>query len=306
MVQVTGITNSTTLTIGALSFAHSIDDPIRKTPYNQIRFYSSSSETGTYSLLAAENIEWDNKTRETLYNHTDGTTSTWYKFTYYNSTSTNETAVADSIAVQGGYALYCTVKEVLDSLNISQDDTYAPRTSQLLLMIASRTKQFDNATNSTFITRSIGSTSDYQYVDGKGENQLTYFLGKAPIVTLTELSVTTTATGSAASWTAMTSGRDNDYMLTKDLGMIRFTKGSSAPDDFPLSIRWYGTWGYSYVPDDVRIAVIKGVAMDLAHSNQYKSIIVGSEGFESDRLIVWEKDWLKTIEDYRRDQIVLI
>ena len=306
VVQITAITVTSTLTIGAaLAYAHSIDDAVRKLPYNQIRFYSSSTETGTFSLISgsATTIDYENATGETVYNHLDGTTSTWYKFTYYNSSDSEETAVADSTALQGGYALYCTLKDVYDLLNLKEE---IPPTSQVLLMIEGRTKLFDNETNSTFISRDIGSTTDYQYLDGQGVDANVYFLGKAPIISITAIDTTTSTPGSTASWTTLTSGRDNDYILTKDLGMIEIVDSSVAPEDEPQSIRWYGVWGYSFTPDDVRLAVAKGVAMDLANSTHYRSLIRGAEGFDSTQLMLWQKDWDNIVQKYLRDQILIV
>src|SRR3990167_3574659 len=43
-VRVTAVTNSTTLAVTAVTFAHVIDEPVVKTLYDQVRFYSNRSE----------------------------------------------------------------------------------------------------------------------------------------------------------------------------------------------------------------------------------------------------------------------
>ncbi|MHB8544792.1 MAG: hypothetical protein ACYC9S_12460 [Leptospirales bacterium] len=74
--------------------------------YNDIKVYSSSTQTGTYTLLATVAIDLTQATEfstgYTVYTDTAGTTSTWYEFSYYNSTSTAESPL--STAIQGGTA----------------------------------------------------------------------------------------------------------------------------------------------------------------------------------------------------------
>ena len=88
--------------------------------------------------------------------------------------------------------------------------------------------------------------------------------------------------------------------------MIEIVDSGVAPDEEANSIRWYGVWGYTFVPDDVRLAVAKGVAMDLANSNHYRNLIRGTNGFDADKLMRWEKDWMDAVERYRRDQILIV
>ena len=290
----------------ALSFAQVIDSPVRLAQYNQIRWYRSTSETGTYSLIATSTLEFNNKNGLTNYNDTDGSTSSWYKFTYYNATSGIETAIADSIAVKGGATLYCTTEDVLTILNFSPDDVDLPLQTTILMIIEGRTRQFDRETNSTFILTDIGSTSDYQYIDGKGDDNNFYFLGKAPIQSVTALQTTQTTAGSTSSWDSLTSGRENDYVLDKDGGTIDIVDTALSPPAQPAAIRWYGTWGFNPTPEDVRNAIAKGVALDLADSNQYRNLIKGTGGFEVSRLEIWQMDWNRAVEIYKRDQIRLI
>lgn len=65
--------------------------------YNQIRIYTSDAESGTYTLLASVTL----RAGVSTYYYTDvgGTSSTWYRSTYYNSTTFIESAMSN--AVQG-------------------------------------------------------------------------------------------------------------------------------------------------------------------------------------------------------------
>ncbi len=306
IVKITSVTNSTTLVIGAVIYTHAVDSPVRYTPYNQVRFYRSTSETGTFTRIATETMEVDNESGTTNYNDTEGTTSSWYKTTYYNSTTSTETAVADSVAVLGGYNLYCTIEDVWKLLHFLPDDKNKPREDTVLMLIEARTKMFDNETNSTFISTSIGSSSDYKYVDGQGVDNPYLFFGKAPIISVTELSMTSTPPGSTASWTELTAGRDNDYILTKDVGSFEIVNSANVPDDKPQLIRWYGIWGWDPTPDDVKVTVAKGVAMDLGAMSIYRAHFKGRDGFDPGLTRKWQEDWDKVVGNYMRDQLMLV
>ncbi len=306
IIKITSVTNSTTLVIAAVTYAHAVNSPVRYIPYNQVKFYRSTTETGTFTLIATEIMEVDNESGNTLYNDTSGTTSSWYKTTYYNEGTGVETAVTDSVAVKGGYNLYCTIEDVYRLLHFKLDDKKKPREDTVLMLIEARTKMFDKATNSTFISTAIGSTSDYQYVDGKGTDNPYLFFGKAPIISVTELSMTSTTPGSTASWTELTVGRDNDYILNKDEGSFEIVNSANVPGAYSQSIRWYGTWGYASTPDDVKVTVAKGVAMDLAAMSIYRAHFKGRDGFDPGLVEKWQKDWDKTVGDYMRDQMLLV
>ena len=84
-----------------LSFAHSKDAQVQVILFNQRKFYSSASKTGTFTLLTGgtKTIEVD-RPNGTFFEDDAGTSSTWYKATYYNSTTSIETSLDDAIAVQ--------------------------------------------------------------------------------------------------------------------------------------------------------------------------------------------------------------
>jgi hypothetical protein len=83
---------------------------------NSIRVYRAANVDGTqpsdgsFSLLSTVTIDYDQL--ETSYTDASGGSGYWYKFTYFNSTSTAETNIADSFAVRGGQVSYCTLEDV--------------------------------------------------------------------------------------------------------------------------------------------------------------------------------------------------
>lgn len=96
----------TTITVSeAINFSHDEGSPIIKILFNQRKFYRSSTETGTYTHLSSEGSPVDIQVDQpdgTDFEDSSGTSSSWYKATYYNSTTGEETSLDDSIAVKAG------------------------------------------------------------------------------------------------------------------------------------------------------------------------------------------------------------
>lgn len=102
----------TTITIStATKFVHYEDEEITLVRYNQRKFYRSTSETGTYTHLSTEgspvDIEVD-RPEGTEFEDSTGTTTSWYKATYFNSTTATETSLLDALAVKAGDAEHYT------------------------------------------------------------------------------------------------------------------------------------------------------------------------------------------------------
>lgn len=96
LLPVANISGFTAVTLGSgCRFSHSTDTSMTKIGYDKVRFYSAPTKTGSYSLLATVNMRVDYPDG-TPYNDTVGTSTTWYKITYYNSTTTAESSFSDS------------------------------------------------------------------------------------------------------------------------------------------------------------------------------------------------------------------
>ncbi len=90
----------------ATKHIHLENAPIQYIRYDQRKFYRSTTKTGTYTHLASEgspvNIEVDNP-EGTEFEDSTGTSTSWYKATYYNTVSpTIESSLSDAIAVKAG------------------------------------------------------------------------------------------------------------------------------------------------------------------------------------------------------------
>ena len=91
--SVSGISGNTTITIGSsLRFSHPTSDPVYLSRWDRLYMYRATSENGSYSAVTnAEtsngywDIEWDDQELCTLVIDDDGSTSSFYKWRFYNS-----------------------------------------------------------------------------------------------------------------------------------------------------------------------------------------------------------------------------
>jgi hypothetical protein len=132
IVKLTSTTGTTTLghTTGPV-FAHSARTPVALIKYNQAKIYTDTSEDGLFAtLLATVDLTLDQDA--TVYDDTTGTTATWYKIKYYNSTTTGLSSF--SVAVLGtGYtddSLFSMTEEVMEEFgdaggkDLSKDEVH--------------------------------------------------------------------------------------------------------------------------------------------------------------------------------------
>jgi phage gp36-like protein len=90
---------------------HLKDASITRIRYNQRKFYRSSTKTGTYSHLSSEGSPVDihvDKPEGTEFEDSSGTSTSWYKATYYNATSGTESSIDDAEASKASDAEHYT------------------------------------------------------------------------------------------------------------------------------------------------------------------------------------------------------
>ena len=80
-------------------YAHSSNTQVSLIFWNQVEISSSSSEAGTFSVLATLDLEVDDE--YTFYNDTAGSSSTWYKVRFKNSTSSTYSDYSDVVQATG-------------------------------------------------------------------------------------------------------------------------------------------------------------------------------------------------------------
>lgn len=107
MIKIATVVGKAITLSSALSMAHKNGNRVQKILFNQRKFYRSATESGTYTLIATEDIEVD-RPEGTFYEDATGTSSSWYKATYYNSTTNVETTLADAVACKAAESEHYT------------------------------------------------------------------------------------------------------------------------------------------------------------------------------------------------------
>jgi phage gp36-like protein len=144
------VTAGTTVRVATLKFNHKAGEPIVKYRYNQRKFYGATSATGSYTELTSNgsptNIQVDDP-QGTLFEYS-GSTYTYFKSTYYNSTSAEETDIADSVAVAGDQTgRYATLYDIRKHAGLAGNPLYSD------LRMETKRKQAENEIKSAIMGR---------------------------------------------------------------------------------------------------------------------------------------------------------
>ena len=112
--------SGSTITLNAaLTFNHAINTPITYIAFNQVALYSATSKTGSYTIVgSAVALEVDQDFTEI--SDGSGTTSTWYKTRYYNSSTTTWSSYSGTI--KGSGYTQNSLKKLLEKANALCDD----------------------------------------------------------------------------------------------------------------------------------------------------------------------------------------
>ena len=115
---VDAVPSATALTlVSALQTPHSRLDAVTSVLGDTIKIYRASNvdgtppDTGGFTMLATRTIDPDQTT--TYYTDSSGSASFWYRFTYYNASTEEETSLLDSEPVRGDdFGHYASVGEI--------------------------------------------------------------------------------------------------------------------------------------------------------------------------------------------------
>lgn len=121
VVTVSGVSGNGTIVVGATVFSHEADTPIYQLRFDQVKIYrSTTTSTGSYTLLTTLNLDVDNADLSTNYDDTTGLSTYYYKTSVYHSISTLESALSDPIGGSGwrrnqvGYIIDEVLRELSD------------------------------------------------------------------------------------------------------------------------------------------------------------------------------------------------
>ena len=102
--------------------------PDSEVTYDQAKVYRATSQTGAYSNIVTQAIA------DTSYFDIDGTTSNWYKITFYKTVTAEESAYSDPI--QGGtFANLCTPNDVQDAMELTFTSSTSPTRTSVVNLI---------------------------------------------------------------------------------------------------------------------------------------------------------------------------
>lgn len=118
--MVLSASGGTSVTLNAnLALAHKRGDALTALRGDQIKVYRAVNVSGScpadaaFTAVGSGTINIDPDQLNTDFQDSTGGSSYWYKFTYKNSTTSDETDLADAVAARGGgYGNYCSVDEI--------------------------------------------------------------------------------------------------------------------------------------------------------------------------------------------------
>ena len=87
-----------TLTVSALKFTHNLENPVYHSKWDKVEI-SSKPTSGSFSVLATINIQWDKL--ETIYDDVSGLTTDTYRFRFNNSQTATFSAYSDTVLATG-------------------------------------------------------------------------------------------------------------------------------------------------------------------------------------------------------------
>jgi len=146
------VSAGTTIRVATLKFNHKKGEPVTCYRYNQRKFYGATSESGSYTELTSEGspktIQVDDP-MGTFIEYT-GSTYTYFKSTYYNSTTTDETSQSDALATLGDESLrYTTIYDIRKAAGLAGNPLYSDA------RIETKRKQAENEINSVLYARYV-------------------------------------------------------------------------------------------------------------------------------------------------------
>lgn len=107
--------SATSITVDALALAHVAGEEVQVYAYNQRKFYGSATEDGSYTQLTSDGSPKNISVTDPqgTYLEYTGEDYSYFRATYYNSTTGAETSQSDSTATQGDESQrYCTIHAI--------------------------------------------------------------------------------------------------------------------------------------------------------------------------------------------------
>ena len=144
------VTAGQSIRVATVKFNHKKGEPVTRYAYDKRKVYGSTSESGSYTELTSDGspvlISVDDP-QGTVFEYTGGS-YTWFKATYYNSTSFAETPLANAEAIEGNQSLrYTTIYNIRKAAGLAGNPFYSDFVTEI------KRKQAENEIDSVLLAR---------------------------------------------------------------------------------------------------------------------------------------------------------
>ena len=268
--------------------------------YDYWKLYRATAKTGSYSVINGNNGQL---LADLSYYDEDGTSTSWYKTSYYNSSTQKESSL--STPLQGYSQTYTTVKKVESIMGLSaRSDTTNPSVQQIIEFIARVEDEIDYKTNHAWRTRYSGTrtgkdqTQRYEYSDMafnyEYQSGRPLYLGHRFVKSFDSAAGDTLEIFDGANWedwiATKSEGRSNDYWADYDKGIIYIKARYGVVK--PLGARVKYRYGEPIVPGIIEDIATKMVAIELARADSRTVNISDGENAYTirDRIDSWQKN----------------
>lgn len=261
--------------------------PVSEASWTHSKIYRSTSEAGTYSLVATQALDPTNP--DTTYFDENGGSNSWYKVAFWDSSTSTLSSYSDAFQVPSNVTYYTTPTRVAaklqirNSQNLSQFDAQTkPDIYEVIESIKEVEDRIDKETNHAWREKySYVTTDSNDYETHHVQNRYEYLSG-IPVylnhrnirqLDASEGDVFQLWNGSAwEDWLAdRTEGRANDYWVDYSLGIV-FLR-TYIYWRRPYGVRFRYRYGEQTVPEDIKRAATFLVCADVARSDD-RSVIM--------------------------------
>ena len=264
--------------------------PIAGTLYDKWNVYRSTTKDGSYSKITAT----PQLLTDLTYYDKDGTSTSWYRITYYDSSTPAESGYSDPQQVIS--ETYTSSSKVAGFMGVAEfTDSTTPTLDKVIFLINAAEDFVDTTTHHAWRTKTV--TEETYDIDNKP-----YMYGTGRAIYLMHRKVKTFSTSlgdkieiwNGSSWedwgVTHTEGRGSDWWIDYQFGVL-YLRLPFAPY-IEKSIRLTYRYGEDTVPWDIQLAATKFVARELLYSEDRTFLLPegSSQITWGEKLREWERD----------------
>lgn len=277
--------------------------------------YRSATKTGVYSAI---NGATGQLLTDLTYFDEDGSSTSWYKISYYNTSTDAESGLSDPI--QGQSTIYTSVRKVESLLQMATgSDSTNPSVQEIVQIINRKEDEIDNATGQAWRVRFSGTesgqdtTQRYEFKDMQGFYE--YNTGIPIYLDYRKVRDLDADEGDALEfwngnawedWLATkTEGRGNDWWADYKMGVIYVRGYVYSRKNMAFRIKY--RYGDTFVNRDIEDIATKMAAIDLLAGMDPRAFMV-QEGpspvmSHSKRIEIWQEEIDRKLARYKEFKV---